>query len=125
MPGGDRTGPLGLGPMTGRGLGYCSGSPTPGYMNGPRGVGYGGYGRGLGRGYGRGAYGGRGLARGRGGVWGVPYYPPVQPPIMPMTPAPITPLTKEERLQALEQQKKQLNDYLAQLNQEITKIQED
>ena len=25
MPGGDRTGPLGMGPMTGRGLGYCTG----------------------------------------------------------------------------------------------------
>lgn len=25
MPGGDRTGPLGMGPMTGRGLGYCAG----------------------------------------------------------------------------------------------------
>ncbi|MBN2513625.1 MAG: DUF5320 domain-containing protein [Sedimentisphaerales bacterium] len=25
MPGGDRTGPMGMGPMTGRGLGTCSG----------------------------------------------------------------------------------------------------
>lgn len=25
MPGGDRTGPLGLGPMSGRGMGYCTG----------------------------------------------------------------------------------------------------
>ncbi len=25
MPGGDRTGPLGMGSMTGRGLGYCTG----------------------------------------------------------------------------------------------------
>ncbi|RPI47162.1 MAG: hypothetical protein EHM56_14945 [Chloroflexi bacterium] len=25
MPGGDRTGPLGLGPMSGRGAGYCGG----------------------------------------------------------------------------------------------------
>ncbi|NPA39927.1 MAG: DUF5320 domain-containing protein, partial [Thermodesulfobacteria bacterium] len=25
MPWGDRTGPLGMGPRTGRGLGYCSG----------------------------------------------------------------------------------------------------
>ena len=31
MPGGDRTGPMGQGPMTGRGAGYCSGNPTPGY----------------------------------------------------------------------------------------------
>jgi len=25
MPGGDRTGPIGMGPMTGRGMGYCTG----------------------------------------------------------------------------------------------------
>jgi len=31
MPGGDRTGPMGFGPRTGRGLGYCSGFNTPGF----------------------------------------------------------------------------------------------
>ena len=37
MPWGDRTGPLGLGQKTGRGLGFCSGYDVPGYMNpGPR-----------------------------------------------------------------------------------------
>lgn len=52
MPGGDGTGPLGMGPMTGRAAGYCAGYPVPGYMN-PVG------GRGL-RGFGRGRGGGRG-----------------------------------------------------------------
>ncbi|MCQ5376123.1 MAG: DUF5320 domain-containing protein [Methanomassiliicoccales archaeon] len=33
MPGGDGTGPLGLGPMTGRRAGYCAGFPVPGYAN--------------------------------------------------------------------------------------------
>jgi len=33
MPWGDGTGPLGYGPMTGRGAGYCSGFPGPGYAN--------------------------------------------------------------------------------------------
>jgi len=33
MPGGDRTGPLGLGPRTGRAAGYCAGYPVPGFMN--------------------------------------------------------------------------------------------
>jgi len=47
MPWGDRTGPLGLGPMTGRGLGYCAGFSTPGYTKGP-GL---GFGRGFGRGF--------------------------------------------------------------------------
>lgn len=31
MPRGDRTGPEGMGPMTGRGLGACAGYPAGGY----------------------------------------------------------------------------------------------
>ncbi len=33
MPRGDGTGPAGMGPGTGRGLGPCAGYPTPGYTN--------------------------------------------------------------------------------------------
>ena len=33
MPRGDRTGPMGFGPMTGRGAGYCAGFGMPGFMN--------------------------------------------------------------------------------------------
>jgi len=33
MPGGDGSGPAGMGPMTGRAAGYCAGYPVPGYMN--------------------------------------------------------------------------------------------
>ncbi len=33
MPRGDRTGPMGMGPMTGRGAGFCSGVGVPGFMN--------------------------------------------------------------------------------------------
>lgn len=33
MPRGDRTGPDGMGPMTGRGMGFCAGFDTPGFMN--------------------------------------------------------------------------------------------
>jgi len=59
MPGGDRTGPLGAGPMTGRGIGLCAGYEVPGYMNPAFGRGFGGgRGRGFGRGFGMG--GGRG-----------------------------------------------------------------
>ncbi len=32
MPRGDRTGPSGEGPKTGRGMGYCTGNDQPGYM---------------------------------------------------------------------------------------------
>ncbi|MDY0339666.1 MAG: DUF5320 domain-containing protein [Coriobacteriia bacterium] len=62
MPGGDRTGPMGQGSMTGRGAGYCAESSGAGNIP-PRGLGRGaGFGRGLGRGFGR----GRGLVRGLG-----------------------------------------------------------
>lgn len=36
MPRGDKTGPNGEGPKTGRGLGYCAGSDTPGYTKSGR-----------------------------------------------------------------------------------------
>ena len=53
MPGGDGTGPLGMGSMTGRGAGYCAGTDIPGSANmiPDRGRGMGG---GRGRGFGRG-----------------------------------------------------------------------
>ena len=50
MPRGDRTGPRGLGPMTGRGMGYCSKYPVSEIKKTFRGYGRGcGRGRGLGR----------------------------------------------------------------------------
>jgi len=61
MPGGDGTGPGGMGPMTGRAAGFCAGYPMPGYAN-PVG------GRGMGMGWGRGR--GGGFGRGRGFGWG-------------------------------------------------------
>ncbi len=90
MPWGDRTGPRGFGPRTGRGLGYCSGYPTPGYTKGP----------GMGMGWGRGR-GGR-WGRGRGGRWGrgggyfsaLDYDLPVAVP--PYPPAPVMPDPQEE-----------------------------
>ena len=70
MPSGDKTGPTGLGPRTGRAFGYCSGFDTPGYQKGAGG----GYGRGMGGGRGM----GRGMGRGRGfhAGWGFGYPTP-------------------------------------------------
>ena len=59
MPGGNGTGPNGMGSMTGRGAGYCTGNGMPGSMN-PA------VGRGAGFGLGRGA----GFGAGRGGAFG-------------------------------------------------------
>jgi len=62
MPYGDRTGPQGLGPKTGRAMGYCSGFSSPGSMNPAP-----GRGRGFSRGVGPGWFG-----RGRG--WRCQYW---------------------------------------------------
>lgn len=88
MPRGNRTGPMGMGSMTGRGAGYCGGFGMPGYTNPAP-----GRGPGIGFGWGRGfAGGGRGwrnmfYATGRPGWmrfggYGAPYgYPaPYQKP---------------------------------------------
>ncbi len=68
MPRGDRTGPNGMGPRTGRGAGFCNGYNRPGYMNGGAGTGF-GYGRGMGRGY------GRGMGYGYAAPYGASYTP--------------------------------------------------
>ena len=47
MPRGDGTGPNGMGPMTGRGKGFCAGFNVPGFMNSGFGRGFG-----MGRGFG-------------------------------------------------------------------------
>lgn len=51
MPGGDGSGPLGMGPGSGRGMGYCGGNQAPGYMSAFPGRGF--WGRGRGGGHGR------------------------------------------------------------------------
>lgn len=72
MPGGDGTGPMGLGFRTGRGAGYCAGYAVPGYAN--PGFGRGRVSFGRGRGGGRG-YRNRYYATGVPG-WQVPDYRP-------------------------------------------------
>ena len=92
MPGGDGTGPAGMGPMTGRAAGYCAGYSAPGYMN-PCGGRYAGAGRASGGGPGRGRgyrnwYNGTGIPGGVrynmgypawGGVANYPFVPDLDP----------------------------------------------
>ncbi|MFX0174931.1 MAG: DUF5320 domain-containing protein [Candidatus Hodarchaeota archaeon] len=94
MPGGDRTGPRGLGPMTGRALGYCAGYNSPGYARGP----------GMGRGWGRGI----GWVRGRGRGWG--YRSPIYAPYTVPTPiySPVQPISSVDQLTMLKQEKEYL-----------------
>lgn len=101
MPQGDRTGPQGIGPISGRGMGYCTGYPQTGCATtgaglgigrrGGRGAGRGfgqdagmgagrGFGPGAGMGAGRGFGRGAGMGAGRGfGPAGYGYFPPVAP----------------------------------------------
>ncbi|MCF8111670.1 MAG: DUF5320 domain-containing protein [Desulfobacteraceae bacterium] len=84
MPGGDRTGPIGAGPMTGRGAGFCSGFGAPGFANPVPGRGFGmGFGRARGRGQ-RGRFFGGGFGwRNRFFATGIPgraYFGPYAAP---------------------------------------------
>jgi hypothetical protein len=75
MPGGDRTGPMGQGPITGRGMGYCQGNDHPGYGSSPWNPG-----RGPGRGFRRGPGYGRGRRLGLRGGFGY-YYDDLRPDV--------------------------------------------
>ncbi len=116
MPFGDRTGPAGFGPMTGRAGGYCAGYSAPGYMN------FGaGFGRGLGRGWGSG--GGFGRHYGRRFWGGIPYsrfgthyamsyaYPYHAPGITP----------KDER-EALKEQARIIEEELKAINDRLVEL---
>ena len=122
MPAGNRTGPWGLGPRTGRGLGYCFGFQAPGCVSLGPGLGTGrvfglgrGFGRGLGRGFGIGH--GRGFWRPRvGGFWGYPHYP--------MTAFPSQP-GREEKAVWLADQAKNLEQQLLQVQKRLTELEKD
>jgi len=115
MPGGDRTGPLGAGPMTGRGAGYCAGYPVPGYANPIGGRGW------FGRGRGRGWYGrGRGWRRWHGPGWAPnayadPYVRANAYPIYPYAPE----LAPDEEIDMLKEQSKMLQNELKDIQERI------
>ena len=117
MPGGDRTGPLGAGPMSGRGAGYCAGYAIPGYAN-PTG-GRGRFCRGFGRGRG-------GLGRGwRHRYWvgpgwmpyayGDPYYVNAAFPSYPYA----RELNPSEEMNMLKEQSRMLQSELNEIQERI------
>jgi len=125
MPAGDGTGPAGMGPMTGRGMGYCGGYGAPGYASPLPGRGF-GMGRGRGGGWGRG--GGRGwrhqyYATGQPGwarfgyapAWGAPpaYGPYAAPP------------TREQEAEFLKAQAEGLKKQLDVISQRITELEQE
>jgi len=98
MPRGDRTGPLGLGPKTGRAMGYCAGYPTPGYTN---------------PGFGR--------FRGRCCWWRFIVMPTI--PIAQAQPVHLQQqLTKKQELQMLEDEAKAIEQEQEALKQELEEI---
>jgi hypothetical protein len=130
MPFGDRTGPWGHGPMTGRAAGYCAGYSVPGYMNPV--AGRGGWGRGGGRGFGwgrgggRGFGGGRGWGGGRGFGWGAPAWgAPAYGDVPYGTPygAPYAPTySSEQELTALKDDAKYFEDALTEIRKRMEEL---
>ncbi|MBN2120494.1 MAG: DUF5320 domain-containing protein [Candidatus Omnitrophica bacterium] len=111
MPGGDGTGPMGMGPMTGRAAGYCAGFSAPGYMNPIPARGW-GFGYGRGRGFGRGRGWGRGYGRGFG--WSRFGYPYAYPYSGQASPAQEANMLKEEA-KAMQQEIEAINQRLKEL----------
>ena len=120
MPAGDGTGPRGMGPMTGRGAGYCAGYDAPGHANPMPGRGF-GRGRGMAR--------GGGWGRGRG--WRHQYYATGLPGwarfgYAPAWGAPPTqPLTQEQETEYLKAQAEGLQQELEAINQRIAELEEE
>jgi hypothetical protein len=120
MPAGDGTGPSGMGPMTGRGAGYCVGYGTPGYANSMPGWGF-GRGRGRGGGGRRGwrnmyyATGLPGWARyGYAPAWGAPPAAAYGPYGAPPTP--------EQETEFLRSQAEMLKEELDAISQRIAEL---
>jgi hypothetical protein len=112
MPRGDRTGPMGHGPMTGRRAGYCAGYDRPGFTNPiPGGMG-GGYGYGRGMGYGHG--GGRG--------WRNRFYATGVPGRFVGYPAPAYPMDKDQELAMLKSEESELRSALDDISKRIEEL---
>jgi len=121
MPGGDRTGPMGMGPMTGRAAGYCAGFAVPGFTNAPGGRGFGGRGGGRGR---RNGFSATGLTGWQRAAAGMPAFgggqfaqtPPASPGVPPA-------VSKERELDLLKQQADFLGNSLEQIKQRLDELQ--
>lgn len=113
MPGGNGTGPMGMGPMTGRGAGFCAGNAVPGYANPVGGRGFFGFGRGRG-------FGGRGGGRG----WRNQFYATGVPgSVRAGYPVgfPAEPTAEQEQL-SLKQEAQYLRDSLDAINKRIEEL---
>ena len=122
MPGGDRTGPMGMGPMTGRAAGYCAGVAVPGFMSAPGGRGFGGRGGGRGGGrrnwfYATGLTGWQRAAAGMPTFGGGQFAPAAQ-----TGPAASTAARHEQELSILKQQAETMEQQMRRLRKRIEKL---
>ncbi len=119
MPFGDGTGPRGMGPMTGRGAGYCAGFGQPGFANPIMGRGRFGFGLARRNLYGYPYAGGYGVAAAYMG-YGYPYYGagPAVPGAVPFSP----PMTREQELDFLRNQAQAMRGQLEQIQSRIQQL---
>ncbi len=120
MPGGDRTGPAGKGPMTGRAAGYCTGNTVLGYVNDVGGRGFRGRGRrgGGGRGW-RNQFYATGLTGWQRAATGWPGFGRAVPQVvMPTVPD----MSPEQQVNALKEQAKYFADTLDGIRRQIDEI---
>ena len=94
MPRGDGTGPAGQGSMTGRGMGFCAGFDSPGFMN---------------------SRFGRGFGRGRGFAWRARamQVTPIQKPAV---------ITEKQEKQFLEQELTALKEEIKEIEERLKEI---
>lgn len=125
MPAGDRTGPTGMGPMTGRAAGFCAGYSMPGYANpvsgraaGPYGGGRGGFSRGRGRGY-RNNYWATGLPGWQRAEMGLPSAYTPAPPYPPYG------MTAQQELDHVRNQAKLLGESLKNVQDRIDELEKE
>ena len=123
MPGGDGTGPGGMGSMTGRAAGYCAGYSVPGYTNPVAGRGRFGYGLGLGGGrdFGRGRGFGRGFGS-RGAAYGAPYVAPNYPVAYGNNYPYAQEITPQQETDILKEQSKAIGEELEAINKRISEL---
>lgn len=121
MPSGNRTGPTGLGPMTGRAAGFCAGFPVPGYMNPIPSRGFRGCGRGGGRGW-RHWYYATGLPDRAKAGYGYPVGGPVPDTYAPYGVLFAPTMTAEQELDGLKGQAEYFQNALGEINARIDEL---
>ena len=116
MPGGDGTGPGGMGPMTGRAAGYCAGYAAPGFMNPMPGRGY--WGRGGGGWGRRNWFNATGLTGWQRAAMGGPAFAGAMPYAAPFAPA----STQDQEMEWLKGQAEYFEDALEGIKKRIVEL---